>query len=44
MFEINAINNAGPDLTIAENTNITKAKPYYLSSQWYFDGTDPLTS
>ena len=44
MFEINSINNAGPDLTISEDTNITKAKPYYLSSQWYFDGTDPLTS
>ena len=29
---------------IIENTNIHKAKPYYLSSQWYFDNTDTLTN
>tara|TARA_B100001093_G_C26733015_1_gene973133 strand:+ start:150 stop:1124 length:975 start_codon:yes stop_codon:yes gene_type:complete len=44
IFEITRINSSGPDLTIPENNNIQKAKPYYLSSQWYFDDTDPLTS
>ena len=43
-FEIYRITSEGPDLTIAENTSIQKSKPYYLSSQWYFDNTDPLTN
>ena len=42
-FEIYKITSSGPDLTIAKNTNIHKSKPYYLSSQWYFDNTDPLS-
>ena len=41
-YEIHNITSNGPDLTINENTSIKKAKPYYLSSQWYFDNTDPL--
>tara|TARA_Y100000741_G_scaffold176163_1_gene133759 strand:+ start:3456 stop:4424 length:969 start_codon:yes stop_codon:yes gene_type:complete len=43
-YEIYRITSSGPDLTISENTNIHKAKPYYLSSQWYYDGSDPLTN
>ena len=43
-FEISTITANGPDLTISDNTNIQLAKPYYLSSQWYFDDTDPLTN
>jgi len=43
-FEIYRITSEGPDLTIAENTSINKSKPFYLSSQWYFDNTDPLTN
>ena len=41
-FEIYRITSEGPDLTIAENTSLQKSKPFYLSSQWYFDNTDPL--
>lgn len=41
-FEIDKITSGGPDLTMADNQNIEKAKPYYLASQWYFDDTDPL--
>tara|TARA_B100001093_G_scaffold443349_1_gene445611 strand:+ start:2830 stop:3804 length:975 start_codon:yes stop_codon:yes gene_type:complete len=44
IFEITGINAGGPDLTISKDSNIKKAKPYYLSSQWYFDDTDPLTN
>jgi len=43
-FEIYKITSDGPDLTMAENTSINKSKPFYLSSQWYFDNTDPLTN
>jgi hypothetical protein len=43
-YEIYKITSEGPDLTISENTNINKSKPYYLSSQWYFDDTDPLSN
>lgn len=43
-FEIYRITSGGPDLTIADNTSIKKSKPFYLSSQWYFDETDVLTS
>lgn len=43
-FEIYKITSGGPDLTMAENTSINKSKPFYLSSQWYFDNTDPLTN
>ena len=43
-FEIYKITSDGPDLTMAENTSINKSKPFYLSSQWYFDNTDPLSN
>ncbi len=43
-FEIYKITSNGPDLTIAKNTSIDKSKSNYLSSQWYFDNTDPLTN
>jgi len=41
-FEIDNITSAGPNLKMTENSNIQKSKPYYLSSQWYFNDTDPL--
>jgi hypothetical protein len=43
-FEIYKITSDGPDITINEDTSLKKAKPYYLSSQWYYDNTDPLTN
>ena len=41
-YEISKITSNGPNLKIAENNSIQKSKPYYLSSHWYFDDTDPL--
>lgn len=41
-FEIDSITSNGPNLTMAEDTNISTSAPYYLSSQWYFNDTDPL--
>lgn len=41
-YEIYKITSNGPNLTMSENTSIKKSKPYYLSSQWYYDDTDPL--
>ena len=43
-FEIFKTTSEGPDLTISENTSLKKSKPYYLSQQWYFDESDPLTN
>ena len=34
-YEVYKITSNGPDLTMSENTNIKKSKPYYLSSSWY---------
>lgn len=42
-FEIDRIVSSGPNLKIAENTSISKSKPYYLSDQWFYNGIDPLT-
>tara|TARA_Y100001970_G_C14244717_1_gene867305 strand:- start:650 stop:1612 length:963 start_codon:yes stop_codon:yes gene_type:complete len=42
-FEIYRISSAGPNLTMANNSNIQKSKPFYLSSDWYNSNTDPLT-
>jgi len=39
-FEIDNITSSGPNLKMADNSSIKKSKPYYLSSQWYFDDTD----
>ena len=43
-FEIHKITSHGPDLTINKDTSLKQSKPFYLSSQWYFDNTDPLTN
>lgn len=37
-FEINRLNSNGPNLKMSDNLNINKAKPSYLSREWYFDG------
>jgi hypothetical protein len=42
-FEINSINSKGPNLKTKKDSNISKSKPPYLSSQWYFNDTDVLT-
>lgn len=42
-FEIDNITSNGPNLKSLKESNIEKSKPYYLSSQWYFSETDPLT-
>lgn len=42
-FEINSINAKGPNLKTKKDSNISKSKPPYLSSQWYFNDTDVLT-
>ena len=41
-FEIDNLASRGPDLKIAKNNSLEESKPHYLSSQWYFDDTDPL--
>ena len=41
-FEIDKITSNGPNLKMAENSNIETSKPYYLSSDWYFNNTDPI--
>ena len=41
-FEIDNLTGNGPNLKIADNNNIEKSKPYYLSNQWYFNETDVL--
>ena len=42
-FEINSITSNGPNLKSRKESNIQNSKPYYLSSQWYFNDTDVLT-
>ncbi len=37
-FEINRLNSNGPNLKMSDNLNINKAKPSYLSREWYFNG------
>ena len=41
-FEIDSITSKGPNLKMADESNIEKSKPYYLSNQWYFNETDVL--
>ena len=41
-FEINTITTSGPNLKMAEDSNITNSKPAYLSSDWYFTDTSIL--
>ena len=36
-FEIEKITANGPNLTMADNANITRSKPEYLSPQWYYN-------
>tara|TARA_B100001769_G_scaffold275319_1_gene277240 strand:- start:3955 stop:4932 length:978 start_codon:yes stop_codon:yes gene_type:complete len=36
-FEINRLTSNGPNLKMADNLNINKAKPSYLSREWYFN-------
>jgi hypothetical protein len=42
-FEINSITSNGPNLKSRKESNIQNSKPYYLSSQWYFNDTDVIT-
>ena len=42
-FEINSLTSNGPNLKSRKESNIQNSKPYYLSSQWYFNDTDVLT-
>tara|TARA_B110001452_G_scaffold267582_1_gene278228 strand:- start:571 stop:1530 length:960 start_codon:yes stop_codon:yes gene_type:complete len=42
-FEIDNITSSGPNLKTLKESNLEKSKPQYLSSQWYFSETDPLT-
>ena len=42
-FEINSVTSNGPNLKSRKESNIQNSKPYYLSSQWYFNDTDVLT-
>lgn len=42
-YEIEKIVEQGPNLNMAENTNIKNSAPQYLSSQWYFNDTDPIS-
>jgi len=42
-YEINKINSQGPNLNMAENSNIKNSAPEYLSSQWYFNDSDPIS-
>lgn len=42
-YEINSITSNGPNLTTTKDSNIEKAKPYYLSPDWYFNDTDVVT-
>ena len=39
-FEINNIVTDGPNLKMAEDTNINNSAPAYISSQWFFDDVD----
>jgi hypothetical protein len=39
-FEINNIVSGGPNLKMAEDTNINNSAPAYISSQWFFDDVD----
>lgn len=42
-LEIDSVTARGPNLKIKKNSNIEKAKPQYLSTQWYFNDTNVLT-
>ena len=42
-YEIDKITESGPNLTMAEDSNIKNAAPQYLSPQWYFNDSDIVT-
>ena len=39
-FEIDNIVSAGPNLKIADDTNINNSAPSYIATQWFFDDVD----
>ena len=39
-FEIDNIVNNGPNLTMAEDTNINNSAPSYIATQWFFNDVD----
>ena len=43
-YEIDKITSQGPNLNMAEDSNIKKSAPQYLSYQWYFNDSDTITS
>ena len=42
-YEIDKLTSQGPNLKMAEDSNIKNSAPQYLSSQWYFNNTDPIS-
>ena len=42
-YEIDKITSDGPNITMAENSNIKNAAPQYLSSDWYFNDNNIVT-
>ena len=41
MFKIQSIVDAGPDMTM-KSAGLTKSKPHYLSTRWYFSGVGDM--
>lgn len=41
-FEISSIVSNGPSLKLESNSQLTKSKPEYLSSKWFFSSSNPI--